>query len=244
MEHFGWYSNWKGGRMKATGQHAKLLVESAAAQYGIRSQVDGHGKSHWIVKCTECGTEKSVFNASVNDSNWLVNHFTKHGWVFDRKVAQYCSTTHAREAKERQRQLRKEEEMKHEPTPPPAPVQGVESVSVVPPIGPDPKIVRQVITLLNDHFNSTKRLYEPGWDDARVAKESQASLEFVTKYRREGYGELAEDPQIAQFRADLKAMGELYHQSLKSLEQSFAQQLGEMNSRLERLMSLRPKAGG
>jgi hypothetical protein len=226
--------------MKATGQTARLLIEAEAAAHGIRSVVDGHGKSHWIIKCSECGTEKSVFNASVRDASWLVSHFTKHGWVFDRKVAQYCSTTHAREAKERSRLGRKVEVMKHETTSAPVVVAPV----TAPVAGPDPKIVRQVITLLNDNFDPNKRTYSIGWDDARVAKESKASLEFVTRYRREGYGELAEDPQIAQFRADLKAMGELYGGSLKSLEQSFAQQIGEMNTRLERLMSVRPKAGG
>ncbi len=225
--------------MRATGQHAKLLIEAAAASYGIRNVVDSHGKPQWLVTCSHCGVETSVFNASVHDASQLVAHFTKHGWVFDRRVAQYCSTQHARDAKERQRQLRKEEVVKHETTPAP----------IVPlaasPAEPDPKIVRQVVTLLNDHFNTDKRVYEAGWSDERVAKETGASLEFVIKYRRTaGYGELAEDPQIAQFRADLNAMGELYHSSLKSLEQSFAHQLAEMRQRLERLMSVRPKAGG
>jgi hypothetical protein len=229
--------------MRASGQHARLLVEAAAAQYGIRSVLNGHGKSHWVVTCTGCGVEASVFNASLNDASWLVAHFTKHGWVFDRKVAQFCSTTHAREAKERQKQLRREEEMKHEPSPAPAPIQAITPMNSAP-IGPDPKIVISVITLLNDHFNKDKRVYEIGWSDERVHKQSGASLEFVIRYRREGYGELAEDPQIAQFRADLKAMGELYHGSLKSLEQSFVKELGDMSNRLERLMSVRPKAGG
>lgn len=220
--------------MRATGQHAKMLVEAEAASYGILSVTNSHGKQHWTVTCSECNTQDSTFNASVNDAAQLVAHFTKRGWVFDRRVAQYCSTQHRRDAKEKQRQLKKEAEMKHEPP----------ASSPAPAAGPDPKIVVAVVRLLEEYFDTATRRYRGTESDETISKKTGASLDFVKRYRRDAYGELAEDPEIAQFRADLKAMDELYKQSLQSLEQSFSQQIGEMRTRLERLMAVRPKAGG
>jgi hypothetical protein len=234
-------------RKAPTGQAAVLQLEAEAAAYGFRKIQDGQGKVRFVVTCTDCGREGSVFHAALRDERQLLAHFAKHGWMFVRKEAQFCSTQCSRSAKEKQRiarEQRREEEMKHPITPAPTAPAQAPAHAPVGAIGPDPKIARRVITLLNDHFDSEKRVYEPGWSDERIAKEAAAALDFVTKYRREAYGELAEDPEIAKLRDDLKAMDDLFTGQLKQLELNFAHQINEVRGRLERLSKVHPKAAG
>jgi hypothetical protein len=234
-------------RKAPTGQAAVLQLEAEAAAYGFRKIQDGQGKVRFVVTCTDCGREGSVFHAALRDERQLLAHFAKHGWMFVRREAQYCSTQCSRSAKEKQRiarEQRREDEMKH-PLPPPAPVPApAPAREPVASIGPDPKILRRVITLLNDHFDSEKRVYESGWSDERIAKEAAAALDFVLKYRVGAYGELAEDPEIGKLRDDLKAMDDLFTGQLKALEQNFAHQINEVRGRLERLGKVHHKASG
>jgi hypothetical protein len=225
------YNLWK---MRTTGEQTVLQIEADAAAYGIRKVPDAYGKMRWFITCTDCGKDDSVFHASLRTADHLMSHFTKRGWLLNRKESQYCSTQCARAARAKKQAERKEIEVT-QPTPPPTPVTA---------IGPDPKIVRRVITLLNENFDTDKRLYAAGWDDARIAKEAATSLEFVTKYRREGYGELAEDPELGRLREDIKAMDDLFSGQLKQLEQSFAQQLAELRGRADRLGKSHHKASG
>lgn len=222
-----------------TGLQARLQIEADAAFYGIIPTTDTQGKIRWVVTCTFCGKKNDFFRSDINDAEQIINHFRKQGWVFNRKEFQYCSTIHAREAKETkrvERETERIEEMKHpvQPAPPVAPVTA---------IGPDPKIVRRVITLLNDHFDTERRLYEDNWSDDRVAKEAGTSLEFVTKYRKDAYGELAGDPVLLRLEADIKALDELFLGQLKSLESSFSQQINELRTRLQ-MITKSHKAGG
>jgi hypothetical protein len=215
------------------GMQAVVQLESDAAQYGIRRVQDGHGKLRWMVTCSCCGKETSYFNATLSNANQLLNHFVRQGWTFNRKESQFCSTVCVRTDKIK-RQHEKREKDREMST---APLNPVGAIS------PDPKITRRVIVALEEHFDDQRKLYREGWSDERVAKEAQASLEFVIKYRRDGYGELAEDPEYAKLRDDIHAMDKLFMEQLKKLELSFAAQFNELSSRLARL-SKTHKAGG
>jgi hypothetical protein len=223
------------------GIQARLQVEANAAAYGFRKIQDGHGKVRFVVRCSlpGCGKEDSMFHASLQDEQHLLTHFKKMGWVFFRKQAQYCSTQHEREAREQQRVERKEEELKQ---PIPQPVPAIQS---------NAKVTRRVIVALEEHFDDEKKLYRDGYSDERIAKEEDASIDFVKKYRRDAYGELAVDPEIAKLTEDIKAMEELFTSQLntfsgqlQTLERSFAQQIGELKGRVDRLSKIHNKASG
>jgi hypothetical protein len=239
-------------RKAPTGQAAVLQLEAEAAAYGFRKIQDGQGKCRFVVTCTDCGREASVFHSALRDERQLLAHFVRNGWMFARKESQFCSTQCARSAKEkrqaRERAEREEEMMKPTPAPTPAPAPAHAPVST---IGPDPKITRRVIVALEEHFDDEKKLYRPGWDDQRIAEETKAALDFVKKYRKDAYGELAEDPEIAKLRDDIKAMEDLFANQLslfstqlKDLERSFAHQIAELKHRAERLNRAHPKAAG
>jgi hypothetical protein len=207
-----------------TGKQQVLQLEADAAFYGFRKIQDGQGKIRWIVTCSNDGRESSCFHASFDSVNQLLTHFTRQGWIFNRKVSQYCSTQCARSAKEKQKIERKEDELKRPVLPP------------VPAIQPDPKIQRRIYRALEEHFDDVKKLYREGWSDERISKTEDVSLDFVIKCRREGFGELAEDPEIAKLSGDIKALEELFT--------AFAQQIGELKHRMDKLSKTHNKASG
>ena len=58
-------------------------------------------------------------------------------------------------------------------------------------IGSNPsRVIAAVHKLLARHFDEGKGLYEPDWNDERVAGESGAQLAYVVSLRRKHYGEL------------------------------------------------------
>lgn len=235
--------------MRKTGQAERLRIEGDIAAYGLERVTDSTGRVRWRACCTKCGKEEDCFRADLRDADQMINHFLKRGWVMRRKEPMYCSTSCQREAREQlekqramQRAMQQEIEMKH-PTTSATSTMALTTVAGTA-IGPDPKMLRRVFAMLDDNFDTDRRLYRSGWSDERIAKEASASLEFVTKYRREAYGELAEHPEIGRLRDDIKAMDELYTKQLKQLEGSFASQINELRSRLEKLGLLHNKAAG
>lgn len=93
----------------------------------------------------------------------------------------------------------------------------------------DPKLMRKVYNLLDDHFNETTRLYDEGWNDAKIAEAVELSEVAIAKIRVAAYGELADDPKLvalrseivalrAQLTADTAALRDLYNEQLKKLE--------------------------
>lgn len=76
--------------------------------------------------------------------------------------------------------------------------------------------------LLSDHFDTEDGRFEPGWDDARIAKETDLSREVVAEYRRAGFGEIKEAPEIAALRADIAALDSLAREQLGTLTAEIA----------------------
>ena len=229
--------------MRQTGQSAVLQIETDAAVYGCRRSHDANGRPRYEITCGECGKEDGVFNASFQHAEDILSHFRRKGWSFERRSSPYCSTQCKRAAKLKQAQDRKEEEMKHPQTniqPPPLPAAPIAHTPIPASIGPNPKIARRVITLLNEHFDVDRRLYQIGWSDERVAKEGEAAIDFVIKYRDDAYAKLAEDPEATKLRADIKALDEL--QAQYSVE--INGKLDDLRVRLDKFTGVHHKAQG
>ena len=113
----------------------------------------------------------------------------------------------------------------------------------VPAIGPNPIIMRRVITLLNDQFDMKTRLYREGWSDERVAKDAETSPDYVTTLRRSAYGELAEDPMITKARDDIGALKSLLETEIIKLRATFEAQIKELDYKLARIIGHHKAAG-
>jgi len=199
--------------------HSYLAMEAECAHHGIREILDGVGRRRWEVTCGHCGKSTSYFRSDVKDAAQIINHFAKMKWAFTRKGSPYCSMECSKTA----RQIEMERKMPNTPQP-------------VQAIGPNPIIMRRVITLLNDHFDISKRLYGDGWSDERIAKDAETSPDFVATFRRSAYGELAENPMISKLRDDITALKELLEQEIAKLRTTFDPQFKELDYKLARLI--------
>jgi hypothetical protein len=102
-------------------------------------------------------------------------------------------------------------------------------------IGPDPKIARKIYAMLDDHFNETKRVYNTGWDDAKVAKELDLSVTIVERIRREAYGELAENPEITVLKDDVAFLRLEVQEAVTKITKATAATINEFNAKLVEL---------
>ena len=212
-------------RKDLTGERAVLQIEAQAAAYGVRPTHDSNGRRRYLIACGECQHEDSVFNSKLQHVEDILSHFRKKGWVFARGAHPYCSTEHDRDARRRAKREKErlEEQLKHPISHPVRrPVTREEAIAMTTPstaalsaalptvpstaIGPNPQIIIQVITLLNEHFDKAKRLYNAGWSDERIAKEADTALTLVVSYREAGYGKLAEDPEKTRLKGIADAL--------------------------------------
>jgi hypothetical protein len=203
-----------------------LHLAAEYAHHGLREVLDGHGRRRWWATCGHCGKEDSVFRSDVRNPQQIIGHFTKARWILARKTSPYCSPECMRAEKAMQPNNNNKA--------PAAPVQT---------IGPNPVIMRRVITLLNDQFDMKTRLYREGYSDERVAKEAETSPDFVTTFRRGAYGELAEDPMISKLRDEVAALKALQLEELNKLRMIFEAQNKELDFKLARLAGNHKAAG-
>jgi hypothetical protein len=219
-------------------------IEAEAATYGVIRTTDARGKGRYHVVCSHCERPTTpFFDPSINSAEEVMAHFKRHGWIFSQRAKPLCSTKCAREArakKEAEREAERKKEMANPIKPPAVPVEQrplpiprsiqppLPKVIAMPPptstappppvIGPNPKIARPVITLLNEHFDTDTRLYHPGWSDERIAKEANAAIAFVIYNREEGgYGKLAEEPETTKMRNEIIALETKVTQTLVDL---------------------------
>lgn len=71
---------------------------------------------------------------------------------------------------------------------------------------PTPKLVRQVMALLEAHFDEETGIWRNGYSDARIARETEASVEMVAGTRRAAFGE---ERDIAELQAMKTEIGVL-----------------------------------
>lgn len=102
-------------------------------------------------------------------------------------------------------------------------------------IQPNMKLVRQVMNLLDEHFDEKICRYKTGWGDEKVAKDVGIHVGQVAKIRADAYGELADDPIIMKLR-DACAEHELKTEEL-------AKEAKVLSARLEAYINSRKVSG-
>lgn len=102
------------------------------------------------------------------------------------------------------------------------------TVTELPHLIPNPKIARAVFRLLEENFDAEAGRYAGEWSDDLVAKEAQTSPQFVAKTRREGFGEITEDPEVTRMRelvvntrTEVEAAMKMAGEALGKMERQF-----------------------
>lgn len=71
------------------------------------------------------------------------------------------------------------------------------------------KAQTQMFHALSAHFDPDAGRYATGWTDKRIAEETGLSPDVVSEFRRAGFGEIKEAPEIAALRADVVSLEQL-----------------------------------
>lgn len=84
------------------------------------------------------------------------------------------------------------------------------------------KAQANMFTLLNQHFDPDAGAYAADWNDQRVATESGLAVDHVTEFRRAGFGEIKEPPEIRVLRAEINDLDKMAKEWAASIVEDIA----------------------
>lgn len=183
--------------------HITKLIAAQAGEYGfylvdaaMGENYAGPPRKAWRIICDNVTCRAKFETASWGPKtgpSMMVKNMHRLGWAVVWRKPPLCpKCAHPREEKSAMPGDVQSKEL--------APVQMGGGAATAPLTGPHGKIGRKVHNLLEAHFDDSTGLYLDGWSDERIAKDAGASADIVKRTRREGYGELKEDPEIALLR--------------------------------------------
>lgn len=201
-------------------------IEERANSAGFRFVYDKqHNRNVWMIRCSRCPTEVVHGWAANAPPNMMLKNMRRQHWRVDfghEPMCPDCVNGGRRKAQSRPNPLpqpvipsileaetviespniepEQEIEMSNSAASALAANDAVAEVAV---ISPSPVISKKVFDLLDDVFDKKTRLYKARWNDQRVSEEVGTSEKVVAHLRKEVYGEIAEDPAIANFRMEL-----------------------------------------
>lgn len=161
-----------------------------------------NGHKRWFVTCA-CGVKASIGFPINTSTEKLVSTFRASGFTVDTKHKPICPACSKKD-------------------------HGMSRTA----IAPDPKLARKVFGALEDHFDEIKKLYKPGWSDAKIATDLGVSPDLVISLRKGAFGELAEDPHLTQFRDDIELLKMEFSDKFATLSNDFTKRLGELEGRI------------
>lgn len=133
------------------------------------------GQSIQRIECVKCGaTDRNVLTGNRASDETLVSFFRRRGWDVDTKHGRNLCPECFRKGVQLTRAQKQEKKM--------------ESVKLVQPSQNSALAKKIMSDLLFDHYDITAQDYKPGWDDAKIAKESGLSEQFVSQRRASDYG--------------------------------------------------------
>lgn len=212
-----------------TGQGKLGRIAEEAARAGFRKETGRNNRVSWCIRCYACKAEfKTASWGPSTTSDAMIKDMRRKGWDVGYGKKPTCS------CRDRNRNVRPHIvepgviAMSHttpfvaKPSPsftpsPAPPAKAPEALRLpkppeitAPPMMPNPvgspKIARSVFAALEDHLDTEKMLYRDGYSDERIAKETGAAVEYVTRIRADAFGELAEDPVISALRDDVELL--------------------------------------
>lgn len=89
----------------------------------------------------------------------------------------------------------------------------------------------RVFKLLTAHFDDTAGRFSAGWSDKKIASETGVALTAVTTLRVQCFGDLKEDPAVAEMRFEIAALDALCTETFATIQQ----QVAEMRAKLGKI---------
>lgn len=208
--------------MTGAGKLGRIAEEAARA--GFRKETGRNNRVSWCIRCYACKSDfKTATWGPATTSDMMIKDMRRKGWDVGYGKKPVCP------CRDRNRNVRPHIvepgviAMSHtppfvtKPSPSLAPPAKAPEALRLPkppditmppaanPVG-SPKIARLVFAALEDHLDMERMLYRDGYSDERVAKETGAAVEYVTRIRADAFGELAEDPVISALRDDVELL--------------------------------------
>ena len=224
--------------MKNTGHDERARIDAEVAKFGVMRTTGTGGKPQYEAACSHCPRKIGpMFSPGSNTGEEILANFRRQGWVFGHKIKPFCSTKCAREAKQERKENDRIKQMTQSIKQPPETQTAVTAAMPIPAIGSDIRLTLRIGGVIEEHFDRDKRRWHDGWSDERIAKETSAALDFVIKVRREGFGELAEDPEETKMRAAIQTLEDKIVQWSKVFEDKIlhlSSEVDEMKAKLDR----------
>jgi hypothetical protein len=143
--------------------------------------------------CSRCPTVGERKLRQILPPDQIDQKFAQAGWTIDPHV---CPDCRARRAKEKT--------MASKPSPAALQAQV------------------QMITLLQEQFDTDKGAYATGWSDQKIAADTKLAVEHVVEVRRAAFGEIKEPSEIRQLRSDINALEQLHREASAQMSQDLA----------------------
>ncbi len=186
--------------------------EAEAGDFGFTRIVDpATHRVRWEIECRECHTVSSHGWSQRMSANLAIRSLRKAGWEVEHKRKPLCADCVKRKNDRGENVV----DLKTNNDGAglmagPAKALLLEAVNTEverrAAVGPDLKIARRVIGMLEEHFDDQLRVFRVGHSDQSIADSLGVSVEAVVKIRREAFGELAEDPKVKQMREDIELL--------------------------------------
>lgn len=126
------------------------------------------------LKCAGCRAVGQVVLRTLMPPDQIDRKFAQLGWTLDPNQCPDCLAKRAAASKEKTMTLTAE------------------------PTLAAMKSQAEMFRLLTDNFDTESGQFEPGWDDARIAKATGLSPDVVAEFRRAGFGEIKASPEVAR----------------------------------------------
>jgi hypothetical protein len=183
--------------------------------------------------CVGCGEVGSVNFTALPPPELLDKKFAQKGWELDPNTCPACvikrKTAKAVAKKEQKTMNTTNTNTKPNGTLADNPVLKAVSADTH-------KATAKMHQMLSTHFDAEAGLYEEGWNDERVSKESGISVIHITEVRNIAYGELKEPEEITLLRNEIKSLNDLIGETLVAAQK-------EVNALNKRVAELCAKLG-
>ena len=170
--------------MTKIGAQGLAGIERDALYYGIHKGFDReHNRTEWSVTC-KCGVVYAAPFTSNSPPSLMAKKIRQQGWACDEHIDPACPACVAAAA----------EQTKRKP----------KTMVDNPKIGPDLKLTRRVMAMLDQHFDEATHRYKGECSDALIANAVGCTAEMVAHVRIDGgYGEIEADPLIHKVQDEL-----------------------------------------
>lgn len=180
---------------------------------------NGRLKVEVFCSTPQCGEVGSFNCHGLFDAEQYDKRFVRKGWTLDPNVCPACK---ARKKEERK--------MTTQTKTAPAKATAVEAGTTG-----SLKAQRRMNELLLQHFDEDAGRYANGYSDQKVASETGLSLNVVTRYRTEAFGELKEPAELQALQHEIDGLQKRLDEEVQTIASLFGEEITKLRARLTEL---------